>query len=172
MDGWQACRRIREMSDIPIIMLTALGSAENAVHGLELGADDFMVKPVAANELVARIHALLRRANQSDLPDKDRASTTINCDNLVIDLGRHKVTVDGEPVDLTPTEFRLLSVLAQHKGRVLPHEYLLREVWGPDHVDALDYLRLYISYLRRKIGRELSRSSLIHSEWGIGYRFG
>jgi two-component system KDP operon response regulator KdpE len=172
MDGWQACRRIRELSNIPVIMLTALGSAKNVVHGLDLGADDYMVKPVAANELVARIHALLRRADQSDSPGEDRASTTINCDNLVIDLGRHKVTVDGKPVDLTPTEFRLLSVLARHKGRVLPHEYLLREVWGPDHVEALDYLRLYISYLRRKIGRELSRSSLIHSEWGIGYRFG
>jgi two-component system KDP operon response regulator KdpE len=172
IDGWQACRRIRQMSDTPIIMLTALGSAENVVRGLELGADDYVVKPVAANELVARIQAVLRRADQSDLPGNDRASTTINHDNLVIDLGRHKVTVDGEPVDLTPTEFRLLSVLAQHKGRVLPHEYLLREVWGPDYADALDYLRLYISYLRRKIGRRLSSPSPIHNEWGIGYRFG
>ena len=93
-------------------------------------------------------------------------------DNLVIDFDKYEVTVDSERVDLTPTEFRLLSVLARYKGRVLPHEFLLTEVWGPEYVGEIDYLRLYVSYLRRKLEKDKSKPSLIHNEWGIGYRFG
>lgn len=174
MDGWQTCRRFREMSDVPIIMLTALGSEENVVEGLNLGADDYIVKPVTADELAARIRALLRRVSRSHLSGSNGRGREpiLTYDNLVIDFDKHEVTVDGKRIDLSPTEFRLLSVLSRHKGRVLPHEFLLTEVWGPEYVGEVDYLRLYISYLRRKVEKDPSKPSLIQNEWGVGYRFG
>jgi two-component system KDP operon response regulator KdpE len=174
MDGWQTCRRFREMSDVPIIMLTALGSEENVVEGLNLGADDYIVKPVTADELAARIRALLRRVSRSHVGGSNGRGREpiLTYDNLVIDFDKHEVTVDGKRIDLSPTEFRLLSVLSRHKGRVLPHEFLLTEVWGPEYVGEVDYLRLYISYLRRKVEKDPSKPSLIQNEWGVGYRFG
>jgi len=167
MDGWQACRRFREMTDVPIIMLSALGSQPDIVKGLNLGADDYIVKPVAPEELAARIQAVLRRATRSSAMQK--REPILREGNLVIDFDKYEVTLNGERIDLSPTEFRLLSVLARYKGRVLPHEFLLTEVWGPEYVGEIDYLRLYISYLRRKLK---SDASLIHNEWGVGYRFG
>jgi DNA-binding response OmpR family regulator len=173
MDGWQTCQRFREMSDVPIIMLTALDSQENVVKGLDLGADDYIVKPVVANELAARIRAVLRRTSRSNATSNGNGREPIfKQDNLVIDFDKYEVMVEDERVDLTPTEFKLLSVLARYKGRVLPHEFLLTEVWGPEYVGEIDYLRLYISYLRRKLEKNKSKPSLIHNEWGIGYRFG
>jgi len=172
MDGWQACRRFREMSDVPIIMLTALGSEENIVEGLNLGADDYIVKPVTAEELSARIHALMRRVSRSGTNGSSSREPILTYDGLMIDFDKHEVTVEGKRVDLSPTEFRLLSVLTRHKGRVLPHEYLLTEVWGPEYTGEVDYLRLYVSYLRRKIEKDPTQPSLIHNEWGVGYRFG
>ena len=176
MDGWQTCQRFREMSDVPIIMLTALDSQENVVKGLDLGADDYIVKPVVANELAARIRAVLRRTSRSSVSASNGNSNgrepIFKQDSLVIDFDKYEVMVDSERVDLTPTEFKLLSVLARYKGRVLPHEFLLTEVWGPEYVGEIDYLRLYVSYLRRKLEKDKSRPSLIHNEWGIGYRFG
>jgi DNA-binding response OmpR family regulator len=174
MDGWQTCQRFREMSDVPIIMLTALDSQENVVKGLDLGADDYIVKPVVASELAARIRAVLRRTSRSNAPagNGNGREPIFKQDSLVIDFDKYEVTVEDERVDLTPTEFKLLSVLARYKGRVLPHEFLLTEVWGPEYVGEIDYLRLYISYLRRKLEKDKSKPSLIHNEWGIGYRFG
>ena len=173
MDGWQACARFREMSDVPIIMLTAVGSDENIVKGLDMGADDYIVKPVTAEELIARIRALLRRVSVSGNPTNgSRRGQVLTCDYLTIDFDKHEVTVDGMRVDLSPTEFRLLSVMARNKGRMLPHEFLLNQVWGPEYTGDIDYLRLYVSYLRRKLEKDLNKSSLIHNEWGVGYRFG
>ena len=175
MDGWQTCARFREMSDVPIIMLTALGSEENVVKGLNLGADDYIIKPVTAEELSARVRALLRRVTRSSPPASNISNgrgPIFTFENLIIDFDKHEVTVDGKRIDLSPTEFRLLSVLVRHKGRMLPHEFLLTEVWGPEYVGEIDYLRLYISYLRRKVERDPSKPSLIHNEWGVGYRFG
>lgn len=174
LDGWQTCARFREMSDVPIIMLTALGSEENVVKGLNLGADDYIVKPVTAEELSARVRALLRRVSRSNSPGSsgNGRGPIFTYDNLVIDFDKHEVTVEGKRIDLSPTEFRLLSVMARHKGRMLPHEFLLTEVWGPEYVGEIDYLRLYISYLRRKIEKDPSNPNLIHNEWGVGYRFG
>jgi two-component system KDP operon response regulator KdpE len=171
MDGWQTCQRFREMTDVPIIMLTALGSQDNVIKGLNLGADDYLVKPVTAQELAARIRALLRRVSRTN-GNGQKKQPILTQDNLVIDLNKYEVTLDGERVDLSPTEFRLLSVLAKYKGRVLPHEFLLTEVWGAEYAGEIDYLRLYISYLRRKLERDPSNPTLIHNEWGIGYRFG
>lgn len=171
MDGWQTCARFREMTDVPIIMLTALGSQEEVIKGLNLGADDYLVKPVTANELAARIKAVLRRVSRSD-NNGHRKEAILSQDNLVIDLDKYEVTLSGERVDLSPTEFKLLSVLVKYKGRVLPHEFLLTEVWGVEYIGEIDYLRLYISYLRRKLEVDPSNPALIHNEWGIGYRFG
>lgn len=171
MDGWQTCQRFREMTDVPIIMLTALGSQDNVIKGLNLGADDYLVKPVTAQELAARIRALLRRVSRTN-GNGQKKQPILTQDNLVIDLNKYEVTLDGERVDLSPTEFRLLAVLAKYKGRVLPHEFLLTEVWGVEYAGEIDYLRLYISYLRRKLERDPSNPTLIHNEWGIGYRFG
>jgi DNA-binding response OmpR family regulator len=173
MDGWQACARFREMSDVPIIMLTAVGSDKDIVKGLNMGADDYIVKPVTAEELTARIKALLRRVTRPPKEANGHARGQIlSCDYLMLDLDKHEVTVDGNRIDLSPTEFRLLSVLARNKGRMLPHEYLLNEVWGPEYIGDIDYLRLYVSYLRRKIEKNFDKPSLIHNEWGVGYRFG
>jgi two-component system KDP operon response regulator KdpE len=171
MDGWQTCQRFREMTDVPIIMLTALGSEEEVIKGLNLGADDYLVKPVTADELAARVKALLRRVSRSSSTTTSR-EPILTQDNLVIDLDKYEVTLDGQRVDLSPTEFRLLSVLAKYKGRVLPHEFLLTEVWGPEYVGEIDYLRLYISYLRRKLEKDPANPDLIQNEWGVGYRFG
>lgn len=173
MDGWEACARFREMSDVPIIMMTALGSDRNIVKGLDIGADDYIVKPVTADELIARIRALLRRVSQTkENGNGQQQSRPLTCEYLAIDFNKHEVTVDGNRVDLSPTEFRLLSVLVRNQGRMLPHEFLLNEVWGPEYVSDIDYLRLYVSYLRRKIEKRFSKPSLIHNEWGVGYRFG
>lgn len=181
MDGWQICSQLRKMSESTIIiMLTALSASENVVRGLDIGADDYVVKPVGTEELLARIRALLRRVPNSSTPD-DPGIEAINghdpaqilkYGDLRIDRDKHEVTKGGKPIDLSPTEFRLLSILVRYHGRVLPHEFLVREVWGPDYAGRIDYLRLYISYLRHKLEPEPSESNLIQSEWGIGYRFG
>ncbi|HRV91912.1 MAG TPA: response regulator transcription factor [Anaerolineae bacterium] len=171
MDGWQTCQRFREMTDVPIVMLTALGSEDEVIKGLNLGADDYLVKPVTADELGARVRALLRRVSRSHNNTNSREPILTHA-NLVIDLDKYEVTVDGNRVDLSPIEFKLLSVLAKYKGRVLPHEFLLTEVWGPEYVGEIDYLRLYISYLRRKLEKDPSNPDLIQNEWGVGYRFG
>lgn len=172
MDGWQTCRRFREMSDVPIIMLTALDSEENVVEGLNLGADDYIVKPVTADELAARVRAVLRRVSRASSGNNNKREPIFTQDSLVIDFDKYEVTVDGKRVDLSPTEFRLLSVLVRYKGRVLPHEFLLTEVWGPEYAGEIDYLRLYISYLRRKLEKDPNKPGLIYNEWGVGYRFG
>jgi DNA-binding response OmpR family regulator len=171
MDGWQTCQRFREMSNVPIIMLTALGSEENVVKGLELGADDYLVKPVTMKELGARVKALLRRAYGSN-GSPSEISKIIQHEGLVIDFDKHEVTMREIRIDLSPTEFKLLSCLVKHKGRVLPHDFLLTQVWGPEYAGELDHLRLYISYLRKKIEKIPSKPELIQNEWGVGYRFG
>lgn len=171
MDGWDTCKRFKEMCDVPVIMLTAVDSQDSVIKGLDLGADDYIVKTVTAEELAARIRTVLRRASRSNI-SIGKQKPIITQDNLVIDFDKHEVTVDGERVDLSPTEFRLLSVLARHKGRVLPHDFLLTQVWGPEYIGEIDYLRLYISYLRRKLEKDSSAPSLIYNEWGVGYRFG
>jgi DNA-binding response OmpR family regulator len=173
IDGWQVCSKLRAMGDVPIIMLTALNGQSTMVKGLELGADDYIVKPVTADELAARIRALLRRVARTGRDQTIvQQSKIFSYDYLAVDLDKHQVTVDGQPVSLSPTEFRLLSVLVRNQGRMLPYHFLLDEVWGPEYVGELDYLRLYISYLRRKIEKAFSKPSLIHNEWGVGYRFG
>lgn len=166
MDGWEMCRRLRDISDVPIIVVSARGRESDIVQALEMGADDYLVKPFGATELIARVHALLRRTGYRE------ASTTrpLSFGNVTVDLKRHRITKDGNEVSLTPTEFRLLSTLVRAAGRVLPHRYLLSEIWGAQYADELQYLRLYVRYLREKLEDDPNQPKLILTEWGIGYR--
>jgi two-component system KDP operon response regulator KdpE len=166
VDGWDTCRRLRELSDVPIIMLTAKTMATDVVKGLALGADDYVTKPFSTAELMARVHACLRRAASRD---PSQRPATIVSGEVTIDLARRKVTISGEAVELTPTEFRLLAYLARNRGRVVLHQTLLREVWGPEYANELDYLRLYVSYLRRKIEKDPTNPDIIKTAWGQGY---
>ncbi len=167
MDGWVTCRRLREISDVPIIMLTARGMEADVVKGLELGADDYIVKPFGTKVLLARIHALLRRTDAS----ATKKPPIYSDGELTVDFVKRLVTVRSERVDLTPTEFKLLSNFVQNEGRVLPHSYLLTQVWGPEYVDEVNYLKLYVRYLRQKIEKDPSNPDYILTEWGVGYRF-
>jgi two-component system KDP operon response regulator KdpE len=167
MDGWTVCQRIREITDVPVIMLTALNQPEEEVKGLELGADDFVSKPLSPRQLVARVRAVLRRtrapiATQDDFVYEDRA--------LRIDVAHHQVWLEGEPVELSPTEFRLLVALAEGAGRVQPSASLLRQVWGPEYVDDVDFLRIYIWRLRKKLELDPEQPIRILTERGFGYR--
>jgi two-component system KDP operon response regulator KdpE len=168
MDGWEVCGRLVEVSNVPILMLTAKGTETDIVKGLQLGADDYLTKPFSVAELVARVQALLRRADSQSQTDR---SSTFSIGNLTIDLNRRLVMRDGELVDLTPTEFKLLECFVTHRDRVLPHRFLLTEVWGPEYIDETNYLKLYVRYLRRKLEEDPADPQLIVTEWGVGYRF-
>jgi len=173
MDGWQTCSRIRDISPaIPIIMLTGQRKTEDdVVRGLDYGADDYLLKPVGNRELVARVRAALRRAElPSYLDDRERA-ITYSDGFLTINLTERKVIVDGEKLKLTPIEFRLLAILLENSGRILTHRQLLEKVWGWEYVDDLDYVRIYISHLRRKIEPEPALPKYIITEPGVGYSF-
>ena len=167
IDGFALTQKIRDVSNVPIIMLTALSEQSQKVHGLEIGADDYLTKPFDPDELVARIRALLRRT-QSTGPLENQ--NIIEAGELSIDLLRRKVERDGEPVKLTPTEYKLLQALAQQAGKVIPHADLLSKVWGPEYRDDTDYLWVYIRYLRQKVEKDPSNPQYIVSVPGFGYR--
>jgi DNA-binding response OmpR family regulator len=168
MDGWEVCRRLGEMSNVPILMLTAKGTEADIVKGLQIGADDYLTKPFSVAELIARIQALLRRTGSQLQTDKP---SIFSIRNLTIDLNRRLVMRDGKLVDLTPTEFKLLECFVTHRDRVLPHRFLLTEVWGSEYIDETNYLKLYVRYLRRKLEEDPANPQLIVTEWGVGYRF-
>ena len=165
MDGLETCRRLRELTDTPIIILTARSTEEDIVKGLTTGADDYIAKPFRMAELVARVHTCLRHRSQSS-PGK---ASVLVIGDLTLDFARHKVIVRNRAIDLSPTEFRLLSYLARNRGRVIPHRTLLLEVWGPEYANQLDYLHLYIRYLRKKIEKDPSKPEIIKTEWNVGY---
>jgi two-component system KDP operon response regulator KdpE len=142
----------------------------DVVKGLESGADDYVTKPFSGAELDARIQAVMRRTGTSNGQGNSRSSFYSN-GYLTIDFDRRIVKVRGEAIDLTPTEFKLLSCLVRNEGRVLPHRYLLTEVWGPEYADEVDYVKLYVRYLRLKIEENPSEPVYIQTEWGVGYRF-
>jgi two-component system KDP operon response regulator KdpE len=168
LDGFETLTYIRRISSVPVIMLTAKGEEEDKVRGLELGADDYVTKPFSPRELSSRIKALLRRTQMPQPVEK----TAIEIDDrLSIDFDRHQVKVDGEVVKLRPTEYRLLYHLVNNAGWVMSREVLLSKVWGPEYRDEVQYLRLYINYLRQKIERDPSNPEYILTERGVGYRF-
>ncbi|MBI2759905.1 MAG: response regulator transcription factor [Chloroflexi bacterium] len=166
IDGYEVCRRIREFSLVPVVMLTAKGEQVDKLRGFEMGADDYLTKPFAPQELLARVQAVLRRSQQGAPP---AAASVIQCGDITIDLVRRRVTSRGEVVKLTPTEFKLLQQLALNVGKVLSHTDLLTKVWGPEYRDDRDYLWAYIRHLRRKLEPDPDRPIHILSEPGVGY---
>jgi two-component system KDP operon response regulator KdpE len=168
MDGFETLRHIREVSNVPVIMLTVRQNDHDKIHGLDLGADDYIAKPFNPRELLSRIRALLRRS----FMDAPARKTEIVVDpDLKIDFSRHEVIVRGEKVVLRPTEYRLLYHLVSNAGRLLTHETLLSKVWGREYRDEAHYLRLYITYLRQKIESDPAHPKYILTERGLGYRF-
>lgn len=168
IDGFETLRKIREVSTVPVIMLTVRGEEIDKVRGLDLGADDYITKPFNPKELVLRIRAVLRRVEMPSPVPKTEIRVD---DNLSIDFSRCKVIIKGKEVHLRPTEYRLLYHLVSNAGHVLTHETLLRRVWGYEYRDEDHYLWLYITYLRKKIEDDPKHPKYILSERGIGYRF-
>jgi two-component system KDP operon response regulator KdpE len=171
MDGWQVCQRIREVADIPIIMLTGKQKAEaDVVRGLDYGADEYLFKPVGNRELVARIQAVLRRLELIS-SNEPKPSISYNDSFINVDIADRKVIVNGEKIKLTPREFRLFAILVENAGRIFTHRELLEKVWGWEYTDDLDYVRIYISHLRKKIEPDPSQPRYIITEPGVGYLF-
>ena len=167
MDGFQLCQEIRRFSDVPIVMLSARDAEVDKVRGLEMGADDYITKPFSHLELLARVRAVLRRY-QNQLPT---LGEVFESGDLAIDYASRQVSVRGQPVRLTPTEYSLLFHLTRNAGRVLPHHTLLAKVWGRDYTDEIDYLKVYIRRLRQKLEGDPETIGRIVSERGVGYKF-
>jgi two-component system KDP operon response regulator KdpE len=168
MDGLTVCKRIREVADTPIMMLSAQAvTEEDIIDGLNAGADEYLIKPIRLNEFIARVRAILRRS-QLNVPDSEQ---TYNDGYLSVDVQRRHVHVNGRPVHLTPTEFKLLSVLMNNAGRVVNQRDLLEQVWGREYMDDLYYPRVYVSQLRRKVEPDPANPIYILTEHRIGYRF-
>jgi two-component system KDP operon response regulator KdpE len=168
MDGWQVCRRLRAVTDVPIIMLTIMDKEKEIAKGLRLGADDYIGKPWSNLELVARIRAVLRRANSSSSPVWEEAHVS---GDLAIDLIRRKVTIGDKRIHLTPLEFRLLAYLARRSGQVVPHSELIAQVWGAEFEQCIDSLRWHIHNLRHKIEEDPRHPQHLLSKHKVGYYF-
>ncbi len=165
IDGYEVCTRIREFSSVPIIMLTAKGEEREKVHGLRLGADDYITKPFGAEELTARVETVLRRS----LVPEVKALPVLTSGDLSVDFVQRKVTIEGQEVGLSPTEYRLLQCLAINVGRVVVQEELQEKVWGPEYREYYEGLRVYIRRLRQKIEKDPEHPAYIITKPGIGY---
>jgi two-component system KDP operon response regulator KdpE len=168
MDGFETLKKIREVSAVPVILLSVRGEELDRVKGLDLGADDYVTKPFSPRELVSRIKAVLRR---TDAVASVYKSEVVVDNELRINFDRRKVIVRGQEVSLRPTEYRLLHQLVTNAGKLMTHETLLSRVWGPEYRDEDHYVRLYITYLRHKIEEDPKNPKYILSERGLGYRF-
>ncbi len=168
MDGFETLERLREISKVPVIMLTVRGDEEDRIRGLELGADDYVTKPFSPRELASRIRAVLRRVEK---PASAGGEAVRIDDRLSVDFRQREVIVDGKRINLRPTEHRLLYHLVNNPGWVMTHEMLLSKVWGYEYRDDTQLLRLYITYLRQKIEPDPSNPRYIFTERGVGYRF-
>jgi two-component system KDP operon response regulator KdpE len=167
MDGVDVIRRLREWSTVPVIVLSARGHERDKVTALDAGADDYVSKPFSAGELLARIRVALRHAIGAS-HEADEAPFRVA--GLQVDLMRRQVTVDGTEIRLTPIEYKLLTTLIRYAGRVVTHQQLLREVWGPAHTDQAHYVRIYMAHLRHKLEAEPARPRYLLTEPGVGYR--
>lgn len=168
VDGYEVLREIRAFSDVPVVMLTARDEQMDKVKGLELGADDYVTKPFDHLELLARIKAVLRRAQ---MPGPNSRLPSFRSGDLEVDFAAQEARLHGERVDLTPTEYKLLFHLVRNAGNVLRHGTLLAKVWGHEYEDEVDYVRVYIRRLRDKLGDDPERPRYIRTERGLGYRF-
>jgi len=167
LEGHTVCRRIREFSQLPIIMVTAKGNDEEKVKGLDAGADDYVTKPFSASELTARVRAVLRRASFSDEP----AEPTICCHDLVIDSLRQRVTLGGEDANLTATEYKVLSYLTRNADRVVTPNQILKSVWGEEYLEETNLIQANIARLRKKLKDDARNPRFIFTRPGIGYMF-
>lgn len=168
INGWETCRQIRLLSNVPIIMLTTLDNDEDVIRALDYGADDFVTKPFSRDVLLARARAVLRR---TELFAGSEAQSVYNDGYLLIDLRKHRVLVNGQAAQLSSTEFRLLAYLFQHAGQVLTYQNILDKVWGWEYQDSIDYVHVYLSHLRRKLEADPRNPQYLLTERGIGYRF-
>lgn len=166
LDGFEVCRRIREVSQVPILMLTVRDATLDKVHALDLGADDYLTKPFEHPELLARLRALVRRSQTP--PSSDQLFAI---GDLTINAVTHEVRLRNEPVPLTSIEYRVLYELVRHAGTTLSHRYLLERVWGEQYVNETQYLKVIIQRLRHKLGDDADIPSYIRTEWGAGYQF-
>ena len=169
VDGLELCRRLRAVSQVPIIVLSAKGEEKTKVEALDLGADDFVTKPFGIDELLARVRASLRRASAS--PMNSVAQTTLDSGDFHVDLESREIAVRGAPIHLTPKEFDLLVYFIQHSGKVLTHRTLLAAIWGGNYVEQNEYLRVFVGALRKKIEPDSASPRYILTEPWIGYRF-
>jgi DNA-binding response OmpR family regulator len=168
LDGFEVLETVRELSNVPVIMLTAKGEEDDRVRGLELGADDYVTKPFSPRELVSRVRAVLRRTESAS----GSMHGLIEIDErLKIDFDRREIWLEGKLVKLRPTEYRLLFHLVQNAGWVVSHDQLLQKVWGYEYRDEPHYVRLYINYLRQKLEKDPAAPKYILTERGVGYRF-
>jgi two-component system KDP operon response regulator KdpE len=168
MDGFETLKMLREVSSVPVIMLTVRADEDDKVRGLELGADDYVTKPFGTRELLSRVKAVMRRTRGTAEPEE--AILRVD-DRLSVDYNNHEVIVEGERIKLRPTEYRLLYHLIENAGWVVPHETLLAKVWGYEYREEIHYLRLYVAYLRKKIEPDPSHPRYIFTEREVGYRF-
>ena len=167
LDGQEVCRRLREWTDVPVIVVSARGKEDDKVRALDNGADDYMTKPFGLNELQARVRAALRHSLRRRAVEPEPVFRT---GELEVDLQSRLVRLAGEEVHLTALEYKLLALLVRHAGMVLTHKQLLEEVWGPAYVDELHYLRVYMGQLRHKLEPDPTRPKLLRTESGVGYR--
>jgi two-component system KDP operon response regulator KdpE len=165
-DGVDVCRALREWSELPIVVLSAVGDEAEKVRALNAGADDYVTKPFGPSELIARLNAALRRA-----APRDESAPVLSADGLELDLMAHEVRSEGQPVHLTPTEFDLLRTLMRNRGRLMTHRALLTEVWGPAYASDTQTLRVHVANLRRKIEPDPGAPRYITTDPGVGYRF-
>jgi two-component system KDP operon response regulator KdpE len=163
--GVEVCEEVRRWSTLPIIVLSAVGDEREKVRALDAGADDYVTKPFGTDELTARIRAVLRRRDTGD-----GADPVVRVGPVAIDLAARRVTRDGAEVHLTPIEFDLLRVLAVHRGKLVTHARLLREVWGPGYGEETHYLRVHVAHIRRKLERDPARPEIVLTDAGVGYR--
>src|SRR5947209_12851659 len=169
MDGFTVCQRIREFSNVPIIIITARGQDQDKVRGLDMGADDYLTKPFSVDELLARVRAVLRRAQFTANEQAHILRTTISVSDLVVDYAQHLVTMAGQEVPLTPIEYRILAYLAQNVGRVVTQDLLLEHVWGSEYLGESHMLQVNINRLRRKIEADPMHPRYLLTKVGVGY---
>lgn len=165
LDGWVTLGRIREMSGVPVILLTAKDAEADKLRGFQLGSDDYLTKPFSFAELLARIDAVLKRSTSGA-----EQPSVLQVGGLVVDSSRHLVNRDGQPIELTPTEFKLLEVLMRAPGQVFTQEQLVSSVWGDEYFDEVGYIRRYVWHLRQKIEPEPNNPTYIQNERGVGYK--
>jgi DNA-binding response OmpR family regulator len=168
MDGYTVCRRIREVSQVPVIIITARGQEDDKITGFECGADDYLTKPFSIRELKARVKSVLRR---SQVIEVQTAEPNFSSGDLEIDFAKRSVTIAGNPINLTPIEYKLLKEFVLNRGKALTHSYLLQKVWGPEYLNETEYLHVFIGRLRNKLRIDTSNQKYVMTLPGVGYQF-